>query len=189
MVYSHNQIAFYRDRCRPPLTQLTLAQALGAHVNTVQRWERDGVPMPAKLLELTRLFIERGAITHYDVALQFWEQSGIRSFPPPPELRALFETPAQETDLALITAEAQELLRLLNVQTLPEYAPPAPYSVMPLHRNALFVGRQALLLRIAGMFEQGSAVAITGLGGMAKPNWPVSLSIAMGNALPAASSG
>lgn len=168
MAYSHNRIAFYRDRCRPPLTQTTLAQALGAHVNTVQRWEKDGVSSPAKLLQVTRLFVEQGAITHYDVALDFWERSGAHVFPPPPELRALFNAPVEESPLTLTAAEAQAQLRMLTASAPPEYAPLPPCSVMPLHRNALFVGREDILMRIAGILAYSSAVAITGLAGLGK---------------------
>src|SRR4051812_49146597 len=87
---SPNRIAYYRDRCTPPLTQAALARALGKHVNSVQLWEKHGVPAPAELLRLAALFVERGAINDYDAALRFWEISGRAAFPVPPELRQLF---------------------------------------------------------------------------------------------------
>jgi regulation of enolase protein 1 (concanavalin A-like superfamily)/transcriptional regulator with XRE-family HTH domain len=98
MQYSSNLIAFYREHCNPSLTQEQLAVELDVHVNTVQRWEREGAPNAVRLLQLTQIFKAGGAIKSYDVAEHFWNVSGKggAAFPKPPELRHLF-TEAAET--------------------------------------------------------------------------------------------
>src|SRR5262245_16311440 len=97
MPASPNRIAYYRDRCKPPLTQASLARALGKHVNTIQLWEKQGVPSAADLLRLVTLFVERGAIADHETALKFWEISGREPFSAPPELSALFARPEATT--------------------------------------------------------------------------------------------
>lgn len=151
---SPNRIAYYRDRCTPPLTQITLARAIGKHVNSIQLWEKRGAPSPADLLRLSALFVERGAINDYAAALEFWKISGRESFPEPPELLQLF---APAATAALPPAD-----------TLPSYAPLPPGSLMPLHRNPLFVGRAGDLLALAAALAVGDTAVITGMGGLGK---------------------
>jgi Tetratricopeptide repeat len=151
---SPNRIAYYRDRCAPPLTQATLARAIGKHVNSVQLWEKRGAPSPADLLRLAALFVERGAIKDYECALGFWAISGRESFAVPPELRQLF--------VAAPTAP------LPPTDALPPYAPLPPGSLLPLHRNPLFVGRADELLALAAALAAGDTAVVTGMGGLGK---------------------
>ncbi|HMQ35241.1 MAG TPA: helix-turn-helix transcriptional regulator, partial [Chloroflexaceae bacterium] len=85
-----NRIAYYRDRCDPPLTQTELARLLGVHPNTVQNWERDGVARASALLRLVRVFAERGALACYHDGLAFWRAAARGARPPPPGLPTLF---------------------------------------------------------------------------------------------------
>ncbi|MFN8476575.1 MAG: tetratricopeptide repeat protein [Kouleothrix sp.] len=145
-------IDYYRERCKPPLTQLGLAQALDKHVNTIQYWERHGVSRPANLLALAALFVERGALADYETALRFWETNTTTAIAPPPELARLF------------TAGAAPFLSThpANASALPDG------SLMPLRPNPLFVGREAELQLLALAWNTSDTVAITGLGGIGK---------------------
>ncbi|NNJ10044.1 tetratricopeptide repeat protein [Chloroflexales bacterium ZM16-3] len=157
MSSSPNRIAYYRDRCHPPLTQKTLSQALGKHVNTVVLWEKRGAPAPADLLQLVELFVERGAVSDETTARRFWEVSGRKRFPAPPELAQLFAPAASPCP-----------------KSMPVDAPPQPAaipasSLMPLHRNRLFTGRAAELLALAAALRESDATAaICGIGGAGK---------------------
>jgi len=154
MPASRNRIAYYRDRCAPPLTQAVLALALGKHVNSVQLWEKQGAPSPAMLLRLVALFVERGALVDEPTALSFWQISGRAAFPVPPELHQLFA----------IAAAAQPL----PTDALPPYAPLPTGSLLPLHRNPLFIGRTTELLALAAALAAGDTAVITGMGGLGK---------------------
>src|SRR4051812_24542316 len=90
MTPSRNRIAYYRDRCMPPLTQRALARELGMHWNTVVNWERDGVPSPGALLRILEVFVTRGAIRNQAAAMQFWAVSARTPTDPPPEIATLF---------------------------------------------------------------------------------------------------
>ncbi len=157
MTPSRNLIAYYRDRCKSPLTQVTLAQALGVHVNTIQHWEKRGVPSPADLLRLVELFAECGAIADDETAVKFWEVSGREQFPIPPELHQFFR------------AAPRAAARELPLDTLPPPAPLPPGSLMPLRRNHLFVGRAEELRALAAALAPLDATAvISGIAGMGK---------------------
>jgi tetratricopeptide (TPR) repeat protein len=160
MPYSSNRIAYYRDRCRPPLTQRALAEALGKHVNTIVIWEKRGAPAPADLLLLTALFAERGAISDEATARAFWEVSGREPFAVPPELAQLF-APADHAPPS----------RLIPTDALPPIAPISPASLIPLRRNRLFTGRTEELRALAAAISQPDAtVVISGLAGIGKSN-------------------
>lgn len=157
MEHSRNRIAFYRDRCTPPLTQSQLAQALHKHINTIYLWEKQGAPSPADLLRLTELFVERGAIADYETAVRFWNISGRDAFPEPPELHGLFQAakhvPAGEWPL----------------DTPAPFVPLPVRSRMPLRRNLLFVGRaDALDALEASLAAPNAVTVICGLGGIGK---------------------
>jgi Tfp pilus assembly protein PilF len=154
---SLNRIAYYRDRCAPPLTQATLARALGKHVNTIQLWEKQGVPSAADLLRLATLFVERRAIMDYETALKFWELSGRESFPAPLELRRLFHTAPRTAAVEWPT------------DILPPSGPLPHGSLLALRRNRLFVGRLDELRALAAALESPDTTAvITGIAGMGK---------------------
>lgn len=156
MAYPANRIAYYRDRCIPPLTQKELALALGKHVNSIHMWEKQGVPSAEDLLRVIELFAERGAIGDYEIALHCWEASGRNRapFPEPPELRRLFE-------------RCEPRARLPH-DRLPPYMPLPSMSLMPLRYNPLFIGRAVELRALAAALASGDAVAITGIGGIGK---------------------
>jgi tetratricopeptide (TPR) repeat protein/DNA-binding XRE family transcriptional regulator len=156
VAYSLNRIAFYRDRCIPPLTQAALARALGVHNNTVQNWEKQGAPNPADLLRLAALFVERGAIGDAKAAAQFWDISGRERFPVPPELAQLF------------TPTTPQLAQMLPTEP-PAHAPLPSGSHMALQRNRLFTGRAEELRRLAAALDPPDATTvISGLAGMGK---------------------
>lgn len=147
-----NLIGYYRSRCEPPLTQAALARALGVHLNTVQSWEKHGVPAPNDLLRLTSLLVAHRALPDYPAALAFWQVSGRESYDPPPELRALFALQTTPPDLE------------------PSAPRPLPQlSFMPLRRNHLFIGRDDVLSDLSGaLAPYGATVAICGLAGLGK---------------------
>ncbi len=158
MSYSPNRIAYYRDRCQPPLTQKTLAQALGKHVNTVVLWEKRGAPAPADLLQLVALFVAHGAICDEPTARAFWTVSGREPFAIPPELAQIFAP-----------AEAAPDLRRMPTSSMPPAAPLPPASLLPLLRNRLFTGRAEELRALAESLSLPDATAaICGLGGAGK---------------------
>jgi tetratricopeptide (TPR) repeat protein len=155
--YSLNRIAYYRDRCRPPLTQKALAQTFGRHVNTIVLWEKRGAPSPANLLQLVAFFVAHGAISDEPAARQFWEVSGRDQFAIPPELAQLF------APVVLPRPEDMPTCQLPQPTSIP-----TP-SLLPLHRNRLFVGRAAELLALAAALREfGATAAICGLGGVGK---------------------
>lgn len=161
MLYSPNRIAYYRDRCRPPLTQKALAQLLGKHVNTIVLWEKRGAPAPADLLQLVALFVAHGAIHDEPTAHQFWEISGRERFAIPPEMAQLF-APAGD-----LSASGYRL----SASGLPPPAAPPPCSLLPLHRNRLFTGRSEALRTLAEALSVPEAtVVISGLAGVGKSN-------------------
>lgn len=152
MLTSPNRIAYYRDRCTPPLTQAALALALGKHINTIQLWEKQGVPSAADLLRLVALFVERRAIGDYETALKFWDVSGRGRTPlqVPPELQTLF---AKES---------------MAGPARPDAPLPAA-SRMPLHRNRLFRGRRPELEALAeALASPDATVVVSGPAGMGK---------------------
>jgi tetratricopeptide (TPR) repeat protein len=152
-----NRIAYYRDRCTPPLTQAELAALLAVHPNTVQNWERKGVARPEALLRLTRAFVERGALAAYHDALSFWQSAARGGYSSPLELRALF---------------ARGPTGASGVLTLPLGALPAAdrrrgATAYPF--NERFVGREADLRVLAALMRPAGAVAaICGIGGLGK---------------------
>ncbi len=153
---TRNRIDYYRERCAPPLTQNDLARALSVHVNTIQNWERLGVPTAADLLRLIELFVERGALSSETAILSFWNTGGRsnrKPFPMPPELHLLVERTSPST---------------LPTDQVPPRAPLPSGSRMPLHRNPLFVGRASDLRTLARWFNQRDVVAISGMGGIGK---------------------
>ena len=81
--------------------------------------------------------------------------------------------PPQPIDAATL-AEAEARLAALPTDRLAGLAPLPAGSVMPLHRNKLFVGREADLLALAEALKGGQTAAIgqiaaaTGLGGIGK---------------------
>jgi tetratricopeptide (TPR) repeat protein len=157
--YSKNRIAYYRDRCLPPLTQTVLAQAVGKHLNTIQNWESKGAPSPADLQRLVEIFVARGALRSYDDAVSFWEVSGRERepFPLPPELRHIFERSRPE-DAGLLPRE-----------TLPNHAALPAGSRIPLYRNRLFTGRGGDLLALAAALDPpDSTVVVSGMAGIGK---------------------
>lgn len=85
-----NLIRFYRSQSRPVLTQAALAGLLGASVNTVGSWEKQGVPDEKSLLQLVKVFVANGAIQDYETAQKFWETSSRMPFVEPPALQKLF---------------------------------------------------------------------------------------------------
>lgn len=151
---SSNRIAFYRDRCNPPLTQKTLAAALGVHVNTITLWECEGVASAANLLRLVRLFAEHGALTDETTALNFWQVSGRRAFEPPPELNCLFRS--------------ENVHWALPIDDVPLPGPQCAPSVLPFALNPFFVGRTQDFTIIATAFQLTSQVVIAGIGGIGK---------------------
>lgn len=177
MAYSPNRIAYYRDRCRPPLTQKALAQALGKHVNTIVLWEKRGAPAPAELLQLVELFVARGAIADEAAARAFWEVSGRARFSIPPELGRLFApAPGAAHASAMNTAggDSVSAIGAPDPAQMPTDAPPPPgpvpaRSLLPLHRNRLFIGRAGELLALAAALREPDATAvICGLAGIGK---------------------
>jgi tetratricopeptide (TPR) repeat protein/transcriptional regulator with XRE-family HTH domain len=170
MTPSQNRIAYYRDRCRPPLTQAGLARALGVHVNAIYRWERNGVPTPAKLLALTQLLVEQGAITSYEAARAFWSTGGSETFPEPYELSAFFQ------------ANAARAPGLPGRMSAPTYLPSG--SWLPLRANPHFEGRDKALRLLAEQFAVPSTVAITGMGGIGKTQLAVEFAHRFGARFP-----
>jgi tetratricopeptide (TPR) repeat protein len=159
MAYHPNRIAYYRERCRPPLTQAGLARLLGKHLNTVQNWEKQGAPSAADLLGLAEVFVERGALADYEAALAFWRLSGRERepFAVPVELRGLF------------AREGHERAALLPTDRLPAPAPLPRMSRVPYHRNRLFVGRGGDLLELARALDPpDSVVVVSGIAGLGK---------------------
>lgn len=159
MVMTHsNSIAYYRDRCDPPLTQADLAAIIGVHPNTVQNWERGGVARPGALLGLARVFVERGALSSYPDALAFWQSATRAGNPPPADLRALFAAPTSHA--------AGPTLAL----PLGDPPPPTPgLAPLPFPPNPRFVGRDADLRVLAALLRlAGSVAVICGLGGLGK---------------------
>ncbi len=157
-MFHPNRIAYYRDRCTPPLTQAELAALLAVHTNTVQNWERDGVARPKALLRLVRVFVERGALATYQDALSFWQSAARGGYAPPPELRALFAHSG--------AAGASGLLPL----PLGAVPPPARHPrALAYPFNERFVGREADLRVLAALLRSPGAVAvICGTGGIGK---------------------
>lgn len=152
-----NRIAYYRDRCDPPLTQTELARLLGVHPNTVQNWERDGVARASALLRLVRVFAERGALACYHDGLAFWRAAARGAVPPPPELLTLF-----------VAAEAPAVAGALPLP-LAEIPPPTWAGRLPYGPNPRFVGREGDLRVLAALLRPaGAVVAICGLGGLGK---------------------
>lgn len=152
-----NRIAYYRDRCDPPLTQAELAARLDVHANTVQNWERRGVARPEALLRLARLFVERGALATYHDAAAFWQSAARGGHQPPPELRALFARGAPAGAAALA----------LPLGALP--APARSCGALPYPRNERFTGREADLRVLAALLRPAGAVAaVCGVGGLGK---------------------
>jgi tetratricopeptide (TPR) repeat protein len=154
-----NRIAYYRDRCDPPLTQAALAGLLAVHPNTVQNWERHGVGRPDALLRLCRVFVERGALGAYADALAFWQSAARDGAPPPPELRLLFARgPAAHGGQAL---------------ALPLDRPPDPEpalaDALPYRPNPRFTGRDGDLRVLAALLRPpGAVAAVCGIGGLGK---------------------
>lgn len=148
-------ISYYRDRCTPPLTQKELALALHRHHNTVQNWERSGVPHADDLLKLVSFFVEQGAIRDLQTATQFWESSRRGAVPIPPELAEMFATMPPPTQLL--------------PDDLPMHAPLPRQSQMPLQRNRLFTGRNAALRELAAALNTlDASVVVAGMGGIGK---------------------
>lgn len=170
-----NRIAYYRDRCTPPLKQADLAHLLDVHPNTVQNWERQGVARPEALLRLAGVFIERGALTTYGDALAFWEAAARDTVSPPPELRLLFARgPAAHEGQAL---------------ALPLDRPPAREALardaVPYPPNPHFIGRDADLRVLAALLRPERAlVAICGIGGLGKTQVVVELAHRYGPLIP-----
>lgn len=155
---SANQIAYYRDRCTPPLTQAELASAAGVSLNSIKNWERAGCPKPGNLLRLLEVFLLHGAIHSRFQAQRFWERSGIagQPFPIPLEFEQLFvDHPPDE--------------RVVFPQSLPPYATFVAAAGFTMPRNPLFVGRDQALLAIAQQLQEPLAtLALTGIGGVGK---------------------
>lgn len=155
-----SQIAVYRGRCAPPLTQAGLADALGVHLNTIQGWERRGVPRAGQLLRLTRLLVERGAVGSYAEALAFWGAAARGGLAPPHELASQLTWPAPSpatAPLALPLGEAPQ----------PSSLPPG--SHLPFWPNPHFVGREGDLRVLAAVLRAPGAVAVVGgPGGIGK---------------------
>lgn len=147
---SHNRIAYYRDRCTPPLTQRTLARTLGVHANTVVNWEREGVPAAADLLRIVGVFVAHGALRDLATAEAFWASSIRIPIDPPPELSTLFASPPPQAPAAM-----------------PDPPGTAPWLV-PYRRNPLFVGRTTELAVLTRHLSAGEDSVITGTGGMGK---------------------
>jgi tetratricopeptide (TPR) repeat protein/DNA-binding XRE family transcriptional regulator len=157
-MFHPNRIAYYRDRCAPPLTQAELAALLAVHLNTVQNWERGGVARPRALLRLARVFVERGALAAYHDALSFWRSASRGGYPPPPELRALFARGDPSGASGLLA--------------LPLGAVPPPArrcGTISYPFNERFVGREADLRVIAALLRTpGTVAALCGAGGLGK---------------------
>jgi tetratricopeptide (TPR) repeat protein/DNA-binding XRE family transcriptional regulator len=155
MAPSRNRIAYYRDRCIPPLTQRALARLLGVHWNTVVNWERDGVPSAADLLRILEVFVTRRAIRDQAAATQFWAVSARMPIEPPPEVAMLFAptgSPSERATSTAMTTQAQS----------------AEPSLLPYHRNPLFIGRAAELAALTHNLARCTASAITCIAGVGK---------------------
>jgi tetratricopeptide (TPR) repeat protein len=150
-----NQIAYYRDRCKTPLSQRQLARVMNVHINTVKNWEAAGCASPADLLRLVEIFLQRGALPNRSAAERFWECSGKANTTPAPlplEFDALFTT--QPLDLPP-TIE--------GTGTLPSA------HRLRLAANPCFVGRVEILTQLASALSPALATAaVTGIGGMGK---------------------
>ena len=102
---------------------------------------------------MTQVVVSCGALALHVKKIAQRRGWDIEVRPVPPELHQLF-----------MPAAAQ----LPPVDALPSYAPLPPGSLMPLHRNPLFVGRAAELPALAAALASGDTVVITGMGGMGK---------------------
>lgn len=170
-----NRIGYYRDRCDPPLTQSDLARILAVHANTVQNWERRGMSRPDALLRLTTVFVERGAITTYPDAVDFWRTTTYSGHAPPPELRHLF---------ARGGAAGEAHLLALPLDRPPPPRPTALHA-LPYRPNPRFVGRDADLRVLAALLRPARAVvAICGIGGLGKTQLAVEFAHRYGPLVP-----
>lgn len=155
---SANQIAYYRDRCTPPLTQAELAAATGVSLNSIKNWERAGCPKAGSLLKLLEVFLQHGAIHSRVQAQRFWECSGIpaQPFPIPPDVEQLFVHYPPDERLAL-------------PDQLPRYASFSTNASFSMPRNPFFVGRDQALRTMAWQLQEPLAtVVLTGIGGVGK---------------------
>lgn len=165
---SPNLIAYYRDRCAPPLTQKALSRLLGVHINSIQRWETHGVPDPHHLHRLLDMFIEHGAIRSRAAGSTFWKRSGRSEFLLPPDVEQML---AQLPE----TAAGDPAPPLAAVQPIPGTfsAPLLPHPLTSL------IGRDHDLARLVMLVRAHRLITITGPGGSGK----TSLAIAAAHAL------
>ena len=148
------------------MTQADLARLSGVALRTVRNLELGCTGHPRRdtvRLLATALGLADGKREHFERVA-----GGV-----PPEQRLGREPspPLGGTN----PAEAQNLLRSIPVDAVPERTPIPAGSRMPLARNPLFVGRSEELLRIAAALRGsdttvalGHVIASTGLGGLGK---------------------
>ena len=96
-----NIIGTCREKCKPLMTQQELANVLGVKRQTINSWEGSGVPSEHRMLRLIQVFVERGVISSYTEAVDFWKVSGRQEWCVPAELAEFFDAPHQQNSTIL----------------------------------------------------------------------------------------